>query len=296
MDDLCQVGNTKEIEIEGIVFKREDENFSGSVKDRGISYQLNWAKKEGVKNLVISSSGNTAISACWLAKRLGLNLFVFLSPKIHRGKLAIIQEFPFHLSFSNRPVSDSIKFAQKNNFYHLRASIDPRGSTGYQQIAKEILENRVNQGIDSIFIPVSSGTTLVGIFDGFQITSFIPQIHAVQSSAVFPIAAQFDKDFTAVKRSLADALVAKFTPRRKQVIDIIKRTRGSGWVVSDETIEKANRWFEKRGIATSPEGAAALAGIWKAKEKKWPLGERIVCLLTGKRFCNHLTINLCFQY
>lgn len=292
-DIISQVGNTPAIEIEGIIFKREDLNPSGSVKDRGISYQLNWAKKEGIKNFVISSSGNAAISACWFCQRLDLNIFIFVSPKINPKKLDIIQSYPFQIFVSKRPVSDSIKFAQKNNYYHLRSSTDPRGTIGYRRIAKEILGNygnRRNQGnqgdrgrIGSIFLPVSSGTSLVGVAEGFKEADFLPQIHMVQTTAVNTIAKNFDQEFAPTKTTLAVALVAKYTSRKKQVIGLIRESKGWGWVILDREILKADRWLQDKGIVTSFEGAAALAGVWKARQKGWEL-RRTVCLLTGKRY------------
>lgn len=289
-DASCQVGKTPEVELEGIIFKREDTNPSGSVKDRGISYQLNWAEKEGIRDLVISSSGNAAISAGYFCQKLGLKLFVFVSSKINKRKLAVIQDYPFRVFISRRPLSDSIKFAKKNNYYHLRSSTDPRGTIGYQIIAEEILGDRGNQvnrenqgGIDSIFIPVSSGTTLVGIVEGFKQLGFSPQLHAVQATAINTIAKNFDHDFTPTKTSLADALVAKYTPRKKQVIELVRESRGWGWVVNDEQILKADEWLKNQGISTSFEGAAALAGVWKASQKGWKLG-KVFCLLTGKRY------------
>jgi len=288
MNDVsCQVGNTPEVEIEGIIFKRDDMNPSGSVKDRGIAYQLDWVKKQGIKDLVISSSGNAAISACYFCKRLELNLFVFVSPKINHKKLDILHQYPFQVFINKRAKSESIKFAKRNNFFHLRSSADPRGTIGYQEIAKEILEDRGNQGgwgqINSIFIPVSSGTTLVGINEGFGRQGFLPQIHAVQTTAINSIARLFDRDFRPSKTSLADSLVARTTPRRKQLIGIITKSKGFGWVIANDEIIEASQWLEGRKLLTSFEGAAALAGIWKARKKNWQLG-KVVCLLTGKRY------------
>jgi len=281
MKNSCQVGNTQEIEIEGIIFKREDENPSGSVKDRGISYQLNWAKKQGIKDLVISSSGNAAISACYFCQKLELNLSVFVSPKINKKKLEIIHNYPFRVFVSPRAKSDSIKFAKKNNFFHLRASTDPRGKAGYQAVAKEIV---ANQGqVDSIFIPVSSGTILVGIAEGFKAIGYLPQIHAVQTTAVHAIVRNFNQDFVATKTSLASALVAKYTPCKKQAINLIKESGGFGWIISDQEILAADQWLQEKGIITSFEGGAALAAIWKAKKNNWQLG-KTACLLTGKRY------------
>lgn len=283
---ISQVGNTREIEIEGIIFKREDENPTGSVKDRGISYQLNWAKKTGIKNLVLSSSGNAAISACFFGQKFGLRLFIFVSPKINKKKLAIIEKYPYPVFITNRPISDSIKFAKKNKFYHFRSSTDLRGTIGYREIAKEILESQGNQGnrkIGAVFLPVSSGTILAGIAEGFRKLGSLPQIHAVQTPAVCPIAGEFDHDFLPAKSSLAESLVARYTLRKEKIVQLIKESRGWGWVVSDEEIIKADGWLKKHGVITSFEGAAALAGVWKANEKDWQT-KKTVCLLTGKNY------------
>ena len=283
------MGDTPEIEIEGIIFKREDLNPSGSVKDRGISYQLNWAKKEGIKDLVLSSSGNAAISACFFGKKFGLELFIFVSPKINKKKLAIIKKYPYRVFITNRPVSDAIKFAKKNNFYHLRLSTDPRGAIGCCEIAREISESQGNQGnqgnrrVDAVFFPVSSGTTLMGVAQGFKKLSFLPQLHIVQTTAVCSLAGKFDKDFVPTASSLASALVAKYVPKKQEIIQLVKDSGGWGWVVSDEEIVNADGWLKEHGVITSFEGAASLAAVRKAKNKGWKLG-KTVCLLTGKRY------------
>jgi len=275
------VGETQEIVIEDIIFKREDRNPTGSVKDRGISHQLDWAKKQGIRDLVISSSGNAAISACYFCQKLGLNLSTFVSPRINKKKLDIIHGYIFQVFVSPRAKSDSIKFAKKNNFFHLRASTDPRGKAGYQTIAKEITADHGQ--INSLFVPVSSGSTLIGVAEGFRAIGYLPQIHAVQTTTVNTIAKTFDYDFISTKTSLASALVAKYTPCKSQAINLIKESKGHGWVISDQEILTADQWLQEKRIITSYEGGAALAAIWKAKKNNWQLG-KMVCLLTGKRY------------
>ena len=58
---------TRELEIESInkllninhlYFKREDENETGSLKDRSLVYQVSLTKQNNKKELVISTSGN----------------------------------------------------------------------------------------------------------------------------------------------------------------------------------------------------------------------------------------------
>lgn len=275
-------GDTAEIQVGKIIFKREDQNPTGSIKDRGMAYQISRAFGEGRKNLVISSSGNAAISAaayCQLAK---IKLHTFVSPKIKQDKLKKLKEQKAEIFFSRRPVSEATRFSLEKGFLNLRPSIQEVGSEGYKSLAFEIQQNLGK--VDSIFIPVSSGTALAGIGEGYKILGYFPQFHVVQTAAVCPIARIFDKDYQAKKTSLADALVAKVTPRKEQILNLIKESEGFGWVISDEEIKKALRELAKLGISTSAEGGATLAAIWKAKKIQDNLGDKIICLLTGKKY------------
>lgn len=274
-------GDTPEIKSEGIIFKREDQNPTGSLKDRGMAYQVSWALSQGRKDLVISSSGNAAISAATYAHLAKIKLHAFVSPKISPGKFEQLQRLKVSVFSTPRPVSEAVKFSKKNNFLNLRPSSSAIGAQGYKSLAFELHQNLGK--IESLFIPVSSGTALVGIAAGYKILGYLPRLHIVQTTAVCPLARLFDKDIKSSGRSLAEGLVAKTTPRKDEIIQLVKNSGGWGWVVSDEEIRQAWERLETWGISTSAEGAAALAGSEKAKKKGWQLG-KTVCLLTGKKY------------
>src|SRR3989338_2581237 len=81
-------GKTPLVCINGIAFKCEYKNPTGSVKDRGLSFQISKLWEQKGKQAVISSSGNAAISAAAYCRLAGIKLTVFVSPGINRGKLA----------------------------------------------------------------------------------------------------------------------------------------------------------------------------------------------------------------
>ncbi len=275
-------GGTAEVVFEeGLILKREDENPTGSLKDRGMAYLVSWAKSLGRKEAALSSSGNAAIAASEYCSLAGIKLHVFVSPKINEGKLAQLKKAGAAISFSNRPVSEAIKFCRQKGILNLRPSQNQFGPEGYQTIAFELAQR---QGVvEDIFIPVSSGVALTGIGEGFKKLGFLPRLHVCQSSAVCPIASLFVKDFQPEKSSLAEALVARYTPLKSKVASLVKESGGTGWVISNEEIKKAQAELEKKEIVTSAEGALALAAWQKAKANQWSLG-KTVCLLTGKRY------------
>lgn len=264
--------------IENIYFKCEYLNPSGSVKDRGISYQVEKLLEQDIKSAVISSSGNAAISAALYCNNAGIKLQVFVSPKINHSKLKTLEESGCNIEKTVKPISAAIKYAKENHAMNLRQSTDPNAAFGYEAIAYE-LERQISK-IDAIFLPISSGTTLVGIASGFQRIGYFPSFHIVQTEAIHPLSALFDQNFRKKKESLADAIVAKFTPREDEILEIIKKSNGFGWVISDQEMIAARKWLVAHNLNCSYEGAATLAAYWKAKGKQYHY-KNPVCILTG---------------
>jgi threonine synthase len=263
------------IKFDSVYLKREDQNITGSAKDRATEIQVKHLKDLGFTNAVISSSGNAAISSQYFCQQAGIILDIFVSPAINPAKLKLLD--PAHLHTTAKPISDAFKFAKLHHSYLLRQSTDKIALTGYKQIGKELILQLPE--ITSLFVPVGSGTTLLGIS---QILSPIVKLFGVQPAAHCPIASDFDKNFTAEIVSQTDALSVKSLPLKYQVISAIKNSNGSGIVIQDDDVIKCQKLLSNRGINTSAEGALALAGYYKAK-KSLDLGNFPIILLTGVR-------------
>lgn len=275
-------GNTPLEECQANIFlKREDLNPTGSLKDRGMAYQISKAWSLGFNQFVLSSSGNAAISAatyCALAK---LKLKVFVSVRVNKGKLKKLQDLGVDLTIDQRPLTMASRFAKENTYYNLRPSLNQFGSIGYQTIAFELLIK--DEQISDIFIPVSSGVNFLGIYQGFKQANFLPRLHLCQSASICPLAGLYDRDFVPEDSNLASALVAKQSPLKPQIISALDDSKGTGWVVGNDQILAASRFLQEKGIVTSFEGALAYACCQKAKQKE-PLKGKAVCLLTGKKY------------
>lgn len=275
--------------ISSVFFKREDENPNGSHKDRGLAYQISKAKEKGEKRLLVSSSGNAAISAAAYCRAAGIELFVFVSSKIDKGKLAAIaKNEPAAIIISEKPLTFAEYASKKFNIRNIRSTADENSVFGYRSLGFEIFEHLGE--LDSIFIAVSSGSTLLGIASAYRdlvnekIVKKMPQLHFVQTSRIHPLAKHFDKDFKFEKEVLARAIVARDVPKEKEILDAVSASGGSGWIVQNEGILKASKILRENDVTTSYEGAAALAGIYKAKAKDFDIGQKVVCILTGKAY------------
>ena len=243
------------IPFENVFLKREDLNITGSAKDRAIDLQTN----QGFKEAVISSTGNAAISAQHFCEQKNIKLAIFVSPKTSPHKLKLLKNY----LLSDQPISDAFKFAKLNHAYFLRQSTDPIALLGYQEIGKEIILQCPQ--ITSLFVPVGSGTTLLGISQALPKSV---KIFAVQPASHCPIASHFDKDFTPETETVTDALGAKLLPLKHQVISACF----SGVVVQNSDV--------KNTLDTSPEGNLAYAGYLKVQHLA---GDFPVILLTGTK-------------
>jgi len=268
--------STPLIKLENFFIKREDLNITGSAKDRSIPLQIKNLIKLGFKQAVISSTGNAAISAAFFCQQNNIELTIFLSPKVSRSKLKIIKKYHADLKISNKPISDAIKFSKKNKAYLLRQSTDPTSLVGYQNIGQEIIDQLPQT--TSIFVPIGSGTTLLGISQ--KIPNNI-KIFGVQSAANCSIGQKFDNDYKPEKKLITDALSAKFIPNKTKIINAIQKTNGSVFVINNKDIKKSYRFLKHHKIKTSLEGALSLAGYQKSITKKIDPGKYPVIILTG---------------
>lgn len=265
MTPLVKIGN--------VYFKREDLNLTGSAKDRSIALQVKHLSKHKYISAAISSTGNAAISAQYYCQKYGINLTIFVSPHTAKSKLKLIANY----IVGQRPISDAFKYAKQNHAYLLRQSTDPIAQIGYSQIAKEIIKQCPQ--VSSIFIPVGSGTTLLGIAS--KLPNSIP-IFAVQPASNCPIASIFDQDFIPENLTITDALGAKLLPLKNRVIQTIKDHTGQGIVVQNKQVIQSQNFLNNNHIITSSEGALALAGLNKIKTQS-NIGQFPVIILTGAK-------------
>ncbi len=258
------------IKIDNLYFKREDLNPTGSAKDRALPFQIENLIKNRYQSAVISSTGNAAISASFFCGQAGIPLTIFVSPKIKPTKLALING---KIIKSPQAISQAIKFSKANNSYLLRQSTDPSAQTGYGEIAKELLTQLPQ--ITSIFIPVGSGTTLLGIS---KILSSKIKVFAVQPASNPTICSAFSQDYTPESETITDALGVKYLPLKNEIIKSIKSHGGSGLIVSNQ--EAINSLDFTKQFNVSPESALTLAGFYQA-QKIIEVGDYPVILLTG---------------
>lgn len=270
--------NTPLVQLDNFYLKREDQNITGSAKDRALPLQIENLKKNNFNQAVISSTGNAAISAAHFCHQENIKLTIFLSPHVSKEKLNLLKKYDHEIIFSHQPISDAVKFSKSQNSYLLRQSTDPSSLSGYQTISQELIE-QIPQ-ITSIFIPIGSGTTLLGISQKLPASV---KIFGVQSAANSTISKFFDPSFTPETRLITDALSVKFLPNKNKIIETIKNSSGSGLTIQNEEIVNVDSYLKSKNIITSLEGSLAFAACQKAIKNNLDIGQHPVILLTGAK-------------
>lgn len=277
-------GDTPLIKLRGldIWVKVDYVNPTGSFKDRGVAYLTSRLLEEGVKRVVIDSSGNAAVSTAAYCSRAGIGHLAVMPSYSHREKKA---EVLWHGSrIVEAPDRDSARIyarriAEELGIRYIGFALEPDAIPGFETVVYEI-EEEIHP--DAIFIPTGSATNLVAIGRAYlkleeqgEIEG-LPQLHCVQSAACAPIAGEF-VDYTPIDSTLAEGVIVPHTERKEEAVRLIEETGGTGWVVDDDEVYRALELLALNGVYASPTGAVAVAGALKAGLR----GRRIVCIVTG---------------
>jgi threonine synthase len=278
---------TKSLGIKNKIYlKREDLHPLGSHKGRSIPVMIETYLKRGIHDFVISSSGNAALAAAMYLKKYNqkskkqpINLQILVGKNISPEKLKSIKKLTTKnilLTQTDNPKQTAFQIEKALPIIWLRQSTDNTALTGYETLAKELAKTK---NLQMIFIPTSSGTTAEGLYRGFKKLKLKPQIHIVQTTACH----SFITGNINTATSLAKAIVDKIAHRKKNILKIIKQTKGAGWIANDRQIKWAIKLLAKtEKIKISPNSALALVGLKQALEKKKKLVGSVVLLITGR--------------
>ncbi len=271
-----------------VYFKREDLNPSGSFKDRLIAYI--WTNIQDITEdeIVVSSSGNLAISLLHFQKHFSLDkkITIFIKDNLPQVKLEKLRSLAAHgrakvtLKVSKKPKSDAIKYARKNDTYFLRNSTGQDYPKAYEPMADDIVKFEKESEIhfDEIYICTSSATAAIGLMQRLIDLDRRVPVYLVQTSHIHSIAKEFDQDFEYEEDTEANAIADRVAKRKKRAIDLVKTLDGGGVVCNNDQIAKAQEILNS--LITDKKftgnGALSLAGFIKRSLHSDPKNSLII--------------------
>ncbi len=283
-------GATRLYERDGIFFKHEGENPTGSFKDRGMTVAMTQAVRVGARAVACASTGNTSASLAAYAAQAGLRAIVFIpAGKIAGGKLAQTLAYGA-LALAVRGDFDAamrlVLDASKRFGIYLVNSINPFRIEGQKTIIWELLQDLEWRAPDWIVVPAGNlgntsafGKALLEARDAGWIDK-MPRLAAIQARGANPFYRSFREDFATRHRVSAETIASAIRigdpVSFDRAVAAIRATNGVVEQVTDEEIMAAKRDIDRMGIGCEPASAATLAGV-----RKLGLKGTIVCVLTG---------------
>jgi threonine synthase len=289
-------GATRLYERNGIWFKHEGENPTGSFKDRGMTVAVTQAVRLGAKAVACASTGNTSASLAAYAAQAGLRAIVFVpSGKISAGKLAQTLAYGA-LCLQIRGDFDAamrlVREACDRSGIYLLNSINPFRIEGQKTIVWELLQDLDWNPPDWIVLPAGNlgntsafGKALREALAAGWIDR-LPRIAAIQASGANPFFRSFSEGFATRHRVTAETVASAIRigdpVSYDKAVAAIRLTKGIVAQVSDDELMSAKCEIDRMGIGCEPASATTLAGLKKLRaDGVIKVGERVVCVLTG---------------
>jgi threonine synthase len=306
----CGEGNTpvfhakelgKAVQLNNLWLKNETCNPTKTTKDRVFSVVLSYFSHCGIKEFVMSSTGNSSTSCA-----RGVTLFNSFIAHIFCGR-----DFYHRLNFRDQKninvyiiESDFVtagkmarKFAIDNNLVWEGGFFNIGRRSGLKLAYLEAFEG-MKDSPDYVFQAVSSGMGLMGAYQGIQ--DFIalnklskkPKLIAAQQESCCPMVKAwnagniiFDDKFAEERpRGLAEAIL-RGNPKETYpyIREIIEETGGDFVSVTDDEMKEAKDLIYKyEGIQICYASAVALASVIKMRRSKRLCGDECVLVnLTG---------------
>lgn len=279
-----------------IYVKMENLNPTGSFKDRGSTILISALHKQIKKKkgyIAEDSSGNAGASIAAYATRANLKAKIYVPENVAGPKFNQIQFYNTEVTKvkgNRNKVAEEAQKPEKGKFYvgHI---LHPLFREGIRSLAYEIVEQLDWQAPERVYLPVSAGTLLLGVINGFQhltesnMINKIPKIIACQTQQVSPLYHRFkDLRYTPPEKvtSIADALVSTNPPLLELMVKSLKETNSDAITVNENEILEAFKELARLGFFVEPSSAVAYAAYKKQlNNKETTKNEKTVIILTG---------------
>jgi len=279
--------------------KDEGQNPTGSFKARGLGMAITRSRALGARGFVIPSAGNAGGAAAVYAARCGLPCVVIVPRGTPAAAVAEAQIAGAHVFTIEGSIATAGRVAAKVSpqlgWFDLSTLKEPYRLEGKKTIGLELAEQLGWRMPDVLLYPTGGGTGLIGIPKGYQelramgwLSGELPRFFAVQADGCAPVVKAFAagaETTTAWENPTTHAaglrVPSPFAGR--QMLRLLRDTRGGAVAISEEAIREAQRLVARvEGIWTAPESAALVAALAELKDRGETVRDaEIVLIFTG---------------
>jgi threonine synthase len=294
----------REVGLRQLYLKFEGGNPTGTQKDRISFAQAMDALRRGFDTVTVATCGNFGAAMSFAAATAGLRCIVYIPEAFQTRRVLEMEaqgaEIVRVKGDYERAVEESSRRAEKEELY----DANPGGANtvlqlqAYGQIAFEIYDE-LRDAPAVVAVPVSNGTTLAGIYRGFQSlhrrgkTSRVPKMVAGSSYGKNPIVSAFLKNLDrcedlapeSIKETqINEPLVNWHSIDGDLCLDAVKLTHGWAANASDRSMLALSRKLrDSEGLSILPASTAGLQAFLERHKNDPLVPDRYVAVLTGRR-------------
>lgn len=282
--------------IDGLLFKHEGHNPTGSFKDRGMTVAVTQARRIGATAVACASTGNTAASLAAYAAQAGLPALVLMPEgKVAEGKLAQSIAYGAKVMQVDGDFDACLRLvgeAARALGVYLANSVNPLRLEGQKTIILEMLQQLDWAPPDWIAVPAGNLGNTAAFGKALEeahawgLIRRMPRLLAVQAEGASPFAqgfaAGFQERITVQAETIATAIRIGAPASWDRAVRAIRLTDGHVIAVTDEEILEAKARIDAAGVGCEPASAASLAGVRRlARAGLIAPDDRVVAVLTG---------------
>jgi L-serine/L-threonine ammonia-lyase len=273
---------TSILESNGVAYKMECHQPSGSFKQRGLSNLMLKSFENGQRSFVCSSGGNAGLTAAHVAKELDCSIQIFLPVTTNEKIKQEIEKLGATVHQEGRVWKDADLLARNKAEVTQAVYVHPFDHQliweGHSTLIKECNEQMDEP--DEIYVSVGGGGLLMGVLLGIESVGWSSKVIAVETEGAncYELAAIEGKPvslsrITSIAKSLgADRIPDKIWNKSVE-LGVVSRT-----VTDDQAIMGVKSIMEEFNCLVDPACGAAYAAALSSNERK------LVVLCGGRTF------------
>lgn len=275
-----------------LFIKDDGANPTSSFKDRASFLVSAAAKKFGIADITLASTGNAGSSMAGIGAAAGQRVTLFLPETAPPAKLVQALQYGatvYRVNGSYDTAYDlSLAFSKRKGGMNRNTAYNPLTIEGKKTVSLELFK-QLGQAPDVLFVAVGDGCILSGVYKGFRdlqqlgLIASIPTIVGVQAQTSDALCRAFTTGvfINRPTSTVADSICVDVPRNGLHALTQLKKFDGEMMTVTDDEIIAAQRSLSSTtGLFAEPAGAAAWAGFLKAAPRLDPDALTVV-LCTG---------------
>ena len=275
-----------------LYIKDDGANPTSSFKDRASFLVSAFARKSGIREITLASTGNAGSSMAGIGAAAGQAVTLFLPKTAPVAKLVQALQYGarvYRVDGNYDLAYDiSLEYSKIKGGMNRNTAYNPMTIEGKKTVSLELFR-QLGRAPDVVFVSVGDGCILAGVYKGFRdlqqlgLIPAVPKIIGVQAQTSNALCRALQNgSFTAEPAStVADSICVDVPRNGLHALTQIKNHDGELTSVSDaEIIQAQARLSATTGLFTEPASAAAFAGFLKISPRLEP-NATVVVLATG---------------